>query len=215
MNLSPKEQAELDFWRSRPRLNSVLAHDHYEFFYTEFFGLNAESYRGKTILDIGCGPRGSLEWATTAALRIGLDPLSHAFTELGTTHHAMQYVAARAEHLPFADKSFDFVTSFNSLDHVDDLEKVIKEMTRVLAPSGTILLLTDIHDQPTVLEPAAFSWDIIDRFHCRTADVRHFEHSVTTKEGFGDIYQGARKGIPYDHTNKTPRYGILAAKLSV
>ena len=36
-----------------------------------------------------------------------------------------------------------------------DLEKVIDEIKRVLAPQGVFLLITDIHRHPTTLEPTA------------------------------------------------------------
>jgi ubiquinone/menaquinone biosynthesis C-methylase UbiE len=36
--------------------------------------------------------------------------------------HGMTYVAARSEEIPFPEGYFDVVSSFNSLDHVDDLD---------------------------------------------------------------------------------------------
>ena len=32
--------------------------------YTVVFGLTRDDFAGKAVLDVGCGPRGSLEWAT-------------------------------------------------------------------------------------------------------------------------------------------------------
>ena len=67
-----KEYHELRYWRGVTRL---IAHDrakleheraHYEFFFTTFFGLSADDYAGAAVLDIGCGPCGSLEWASGA-----------------------------------------------------------------------------------------------------------------------------------------------------
>ena len=110
-------------------------------------------YRGKRVLDVGCGPRGSLEWLTGTALRIGLDPLAHGYRRFGTGRHRMIYVASRAEALPFTDASFDVASSFNSLDHVDDLRATVSEIRRILAPCGSFLLLTDIRHEPTILEP--------------------------------------------------------------
>src|SRR6185295_17511419 len=98
--LSPKAKAELAFWESRIQQQGVLSNDHFEYFYTAHFGLDKAYYRDKTILDIGCGPRGSLEWATQAHTRVGLDPLAHAYRRLGTDRHAMQYVACGAEQIP-------------------------------------------------------------------------------------------------------------------
>ena len=67
-----KRYHELRYWRSvtRPIRNdsAKLEHErsHYEHFFTAFFGLTRADYAGKRLLDIGCGPCGSLEWAAEA-----------------------------------------------------------------------------------------------------------------------------------------------------
>jgi ubiquinone/menaquinone biosynthesis C-methylase UbiE len=211
---SYKAERELAFWQNRLKQQGALTNDHYETVYTTHFCLERAFYRGKRILDIGCGPRGSLEWADEAGVRVGIDPLAEAYRELGTNRHAMQYIAGGAEGLPFRDGSFDVVCSLNSLDHVDDLGKSIGEICRVLAPRGCFLLLTEIHRHPTVLEPMAYSWDIVARFRPELAVVeqRQVEYTVFSPEGFGDIYQSLRQGTPYDHGNARERSGILSAR---
>jgi SAM-dependent methyltransferase len=212
---SRKAKQELAFWESRVRQQGVLTNDHFEFFFTTHFDLTRDFYRNKKLLDIGCGPRGSLEWAVGASLRIGLDPLAEAYQRLGAGAHSMCYVVGGAERIPFPNGCFDVVSSFNSLDHVDDLDRAISEICRVVGPQGRFLLIADIHRRPTVLEPAAFSWNVLEPFlpHFEVEGEGHFEVSVVTAEGYGDIYQSLRKGIPYDHTDLTDRYGILSVKL--
>jgi ubiquinone/menaquinone biosynthesis C-methylase UbiE len=210
---SQKGEAELAFWENRLDQQGRLTNDHYEYFYTSHFGLEKAFYRGKKILDIGCGPRGSLEWAAEADLRIGIDPLAEAYRQLGTNRHAMRYIACGAENLPFADHSFDIVCAFNSLDHVDNLDQVIDEIKRVTAPQGFFLLLTDIHRRPTVLEPAAFSWDVAARFgpEFEAVEQRKIEYTIFSPEGFGDMYQSLWRGIPYNIEDARERNGILSA----
>lgn len=212
--LSTKERAELAFWESRIRQQGVLRNDHFEYFYTTQFGLDPAFYQDKKLLDIGSGPRGSLEWAAQARVRVGLDPLAEAYRRLGTDRHSMLYVAGGAEHIPFPDAFFDVVSSFNSLDHVDDLDPVIEEIIRVLRPGGLFLLLTDIHRQPTVLEPTVYSWNIVESFLPALEIVAqtHVEYSVRSAEGFGDMYQSLRQAVPYNHADPAERYGILAAQ---
>jgi ubiquinone/menaquinone biosynthesis C-methylase UbiE len=48
-------------------------------------------------------------------------------------------VAADAEHLPFADASFDLVLGHAVLHHIPDLPRAFDEFARVLAPGGTLL----------------------------------------------------------------------------
>lgn len=214
-SVSHKAQHELAFWESRLQRQTVLTNDHFEYFYTTHFGLDKSFYRGKKVLDIGCGPRGSLEWAAMADVRVGADPLAAHYRRFGTGRHAMRYVACGAEYLPFAGGDVDVVCAFNSLDHVNDLDRAIAEIGRVLAPGGHVLLLTDVHRRPTTMEPMAFDWDVIDRFlpALEVVEQRHIEYTVFSDEGFGDIYGSLRRGIIFDHNDPRDRYGILSANL--
>jgi ubiquinone/menaquinone biosynthesis C-methylase UbiE len=137
---------------------------HYEHFFTEHFGLTREDYRGQAILDIGCGPMGSLEWADIARERVGLDPLANHYRRLLGRAHAMTYVAAPAEAIPYEDDHFDVVTSFNNLDHVDDLQRTVAETKRVVSPRGRILLIVEIGHAPTPTEPHRLDPALVELF---------------------------------------------------
>jgi ubiquinone/menaquinone biosynthesis C-methylase UbiE len=202
-----KGSFELTYWRNCKAKEGTLSNSHYQYFYTEHFGFPLDFYTGKRILDIGCGPRGSLEWATMAQCRVGLDPLAGYYSELGINNHQMLYVAAPSEAIPFPSDYFDVVCSFNSLDHVDNLDKAIAEMIRVVRPSGVFLLLTDLNHNPTPTEPITFSWDIVERFKGGLTLLmeRHFEKSAP------GMYESIRRAVPYDKSNPAPRYGVLSA----
>ena len=43
------------------------------------------------------------------------------------------------ENLPYLDNSFDFIVSYDVFEHVNDLEMVIDECSRVLRPGGSLL----------------------------------------------------------------------------
>lgn len=203
-----KAAHELNYWKSRKSEEGTLSHSHYAFFYTTHFGLDEAFFDGKKILDIGCGPRGSLEWADMASERVGLDPLADSYRALGIDRHKMTYVASPAERIPFGDGYFDVVCSFNSLDHVNDLNQTVSEIIRVVAPGGLFLLLTDVNHDPTPCEPIAYSWDVVEKFlaHMELVEERHFEKSP------GGMYKSIRTGIAYAHDDKQKRYGILSAK---
>lgn len=53
---------------------------------------------------------------------------------------ATRFVAGRAERLPFADGSFDGVTSSNVLEHTRDTVASVDELLRVTRPGGVIFL---------------------------------------------------------------------------
>lgn len=203
-----KARHELMYWKIRKGDENVFSHSHYLYFYTNHFGLDKTFFNGKKILDLGCGPRGSLEWAEMASKRVGLDPLAASYRRFGTERHKMQYVAAHSEQLPLLDEYFDVVCSFNSLDHVDNIEQTIKEIARVIVPGGLFLLLTEVNHAPTVCEPQAFSWDIVKKFLpiLKLLDEKHYEKS---QDG---IYQSILTEVLYNHNNRSKRYGILSAK---
>jgi SAM-dependent methyltransferase len=198
-----KGEAELAYWQSRKRAEGDLSNAHYEWFYTEQFGLAPADYAGKRILDIGCGPRGSLEWATEASERVGLDPLVGEYRQLGIEQHAMRYVEGGAEHIPFSDGHFDIVTAFNVLDHVDDVDDAISEITRVTSAGGTGLLLVEVNHPPTRTEPHTLGWDVLDRF--RGWEVVRSQRMAIEAS---NVYGAARRAEKW-----TSGPGLLAARL--
>jgi 2-polyprenyl-3-methyl-5-hydroxy-6-metoxy-1,4-benzoquinol methylase len=150
-----KRRDELKYWRLRYAAESgKLRNDHYEPLYTTVFDLTKDDFRGKRVLDIGCGPRGSLEWADVASQRVGLDVLADDYRrELGAAKHNMEYRACGAEKIPFTDAYFDIVTCLNALDHVDDIAASIREIKRVTGPGGLFLLSVETDHPPTPTEP--------------------------------------------------------------
>jgi SAM-dependent methyltransferase len=177
--------------------------------FTDLFGLDAGFYRGKAVLDIGCGPRGSLEWAEETSRRVGLDPLADDYRALGTDAHAMEYVAAGSEAMPFAEAEFDIVTTVNSLDHVDDLERTAAEIKRVTRPGGHLVLAVEVGHDATWTEPQSLSWDVCDVF------APEFE-VVSTGEWERDegwMFDAALRRQRFDHADTSRRSGILTAVL--
>jgi SAM-dependent methyltransferase len=52
--------------------------------------------------------------------------------------YADRIVAAVGESLPFANESFDLVTTYQTLEHVADVQQCAREMLRVLRPGGVL-----------------------------------------------------------------------------
>lgn len=199
---------ELEYWSKRLDAEGELDNSWFERFYTSYFGLSFGDYQDKRVLDIGCGPRGSLEWATMARERVGMDPLASEYLAMGASDHAMTYVAAGAERIPFPDGNFDIVCSFNSLDHVDNLESAIAEMKRVTAVGGLLLVLTDVHERPTPQEPICFDWSVIDLFAPEFA----LQSLQCCEKLAGGAYASAERSVFFDHSDTRERYGVLSAR---
>ncbi len=209
-----KGEAEMRYWRERARVEGVMRRDilqeaslnnsHYERVFTAHFQLTTEFFGSKRILDVGCGPRGSLEWASMAADRVGLDPLADRYRELGTDRHAMRYVTAPAEEMPFESASFDIVTLLNMLDHVDDVSKTIAEVSRVTVDGGTLLLTVEVRHRPTAAEPHWLDWDIVDQFSDWT--VAWSARNAVRRDH--DLYRSVDDARPY-----RSGHGLLRARL--
>jgi len=202
---------ELAYWKAALQREGTLGNQHYQEIYTTDMGLDLDYYSGKKILDIGCGPRGSLEWAHIAAERVGLDPLVSQYRKLGIEKHAMKYVDAPAEKIPYPDGYFDVVASVNSLDHVDDLSRSIAEIIRVLDKGGEFLLITHIHQEPTIAEPVLIPWTVTALFQPGMTVVQE-QHFELNPEGRGAVL-ALHSRIPFDHQNPEHRYGVLFARL--
>lgn len=95
---------------------------------------------GTDILDIGCGPQKDLpEYIPIEKLAgfVGLDPL------VGEQPRQFEFIHGIAELLPFSSVSFDSIIFCNSLDHMLDFEKCLKESSRVARAGGRIYILMD------------------------------------------------------------------------
>jgi SAM-dependent methyltransferase len=160
-----KKHFELKYWKDRyAEEKSHFSNSHYEPLYTACYGLRQNDYNGKRVLDIGCGPRGSLEWADMTVQRVGLDPLVPSYLGLGANKHKMEYVASGSENIPFPDAHFDIVACLNALDHVDDLAVTIREIKRVTKPGGFFLLSVEIDHPPTPTEPITLNEVMLQTF---------------------------------------------------
>lgn len=203
---------ELKFWAGKAEQEGLLENHFYEKFYVSDFNISREDFKDKRILDIGCGPRGSLEWADMASLRIGLDPLVNEYYKLngGTLLHKMSYVRGYSEDMPFPDEMFDFVFSINSLDHVDDLDETVSEMKRVLKVGGICGIIVDANHKPHLLEPITIDLNLKNNFLdvCEVIEERVYE--TVYKTGFRDNLDDPTF---YDFDNEKVRPAILLLKL--
>ncbi len=206
---SIKNKSELLYWKIVRLFDNSLSNQHYQKYFTHYFGLTEQDYKSKKILDIGCGPRGSLEWCNNSDIAIGLDPLADKYKELNSNFSVMKLVKANAEFIPFKDFAFDIVTSFNSLDHVDEVDKTIFEIKRVTKKGGLFLLITDCCHKATLTEPQNFGWEIVEKFY---PEFQTIEGKKLEKLG-KKIYSSLERNLDYDFNDNKKRYGLLVAEL--
>jgi SAM-dependent methyltransferase len=108
--------------------------------------------RRPRILDVGCGTGANLlmlsKYGDAEGVDISADAL--AFCRERGLDHVKQ---GAGEDLPYEDGTFDLVTAFDVVEHMDDDLAGLKEMYRVLRPGGHALLFV-----PTFM----FLWGVQD-----------------------------------------------------
>lgn len=101
---------------------------------------------GRDVLDVGCGQGIDLvNYARSGARATGVD-LTPRHVELARAHlEALglegTVVQGDAEALPFADASFDRVSSNGVLHHTPGMDRAMAEIARVLRPGGRATVL--------------------------------------------------------------------------
>jgi demethylmenaquinone methyltransferase/2-methoxy-6-polyprenyl-1,4-benzoquinol methylase len=98
---------------------------------------------GAEVLDVGIGTglvaREALALIGPQGRLVGVDPSPGMMGEVGLP--GVELVAGRAEALPRADASSDFVSMGYALRHLSDLSAAFAEFHRVLRPGGRLLVL--------------------------------------------------------------------------
>jgi ubiquinone/menaquinone biosynthesis C-methylase UbiE len=93
------------------------------------------------ILDVGCGTGGAtVAWAIRGAHSVGIDASKHdlelARLRAKSAGVNPKFVFGTGVTLPFNNNTFDIVLCDQVLEHIDDYDKTIKEMCRVLKKGG-------------------------------------------------------------------------------
>lgn len=111
-------------------------------FLTYFSGLLREHSKGR-LLEVGCG-EGLLLSQINAEQKVGTELSVQALVKT-QARTAAQLCIALGEHLPFADGSFDLVTSVGVMEHFIDDRAASAEIRRVLRDQGHYVMLIHVH----------------------------------------------------------------------
>ena len=97
-------------------------------------------------LDVGCGAGYSMKKAQEEfnCICSGIDPnpSEHGVGRINSNYNVGidNILFGKAEDIPFSDKYFDTVYSSHVLEHVDDINKSLQEMKRVMKDNGILII---------------------------------------------------------------------------
>lgn len=158
-------------------------------------------FEGKNVVDFGCGPRGTLQWLSKKSFCIGVDVLVADYLaafESEMRAHNMAYVSSTERFIPLPDASMDIVVTMNSLDHVENLDVMAKELLRILKPGGVLLGSFNLDEEPTPTEPQVLTEALLRQHlfdHLTQVDGR--AHPKTNgKDTYGPFFNRAADGQP-------------------
>jgi len=154
-----------------------------------FQALAAElpDWRKKRVLDVGCGTGAILKQLGNPEKNVGIDLAPEAISfcrERGLNNVRQGDICA----LPFADASFDAVICSSVLYHqwVGDVEGAVREMHRVLRPSGVLLInvpafpfLHSAHDEAVMTARRFRKWEIRQLLQKQNFEIRRLTYWTT------------------------------------
>ena len=157
--LSPKLQEIHHYWNDHIHDLAIAKHpagtpgffedlDEYRFDKLNYLPrvVDFAAYKGKKILEIGCGIGIDLvQFAENGAIVAGVD-LADTSIELAQKNFASrglsgEFYRLNGEDLPFEDNAFDMVYAHGVLQYTEDAQKMIHEIYRVLKPLGEAIMM--------------------------------------------------------------------------
>lgn len=115
-----------------------------------------EMFRGKTVLDIGCGAGGKTMFYASKGVKeiVGMDIVPYykdeaeaLAKELGFTD-VFRFVAGDAAESGFPDGTFDTIIMNDAMEHVERPEAVLREVHRILKPGGKLFVNFPPYNHP-------------------------------------------------------------------
>lgn len=136
-----------EIYRANARLvrsDAFTEHDAKAYYRTYIQFTKRFAGAGRRLLDVGCGTGCS----TLQFVSEGFDAVGIDLNVTAMQHDRGSFVVASAVELPFADQSFDVVASYQALEHIPQPETALREMCRVVAPGGIMVVVS-----PNLLSP--------------------------------------------------------------
>jgi ubiquinone/menaquinone biosynthesis C-methylase UbiE len=108
-----------------------------------YFVVNQINLTKKKVLDIASGEGyGSNILANYAEKVIGVDISSEAIAHAQKVYNRnnLEYIQGNATKIPLTDKSIDVVVSFETIEHLEEQERMMEEICRVMKLEGILII---------------------------------------------------------------------------
>lgn len=154
-------------------------------------GLDRLTGGDSAVLEIGTGPVGLVAYFP-ATERVAVDPLEGYYasdpnlTALRT--EGVSYREGVGEELPVEDDSMDLVVMENCIDHTQDPDQVMNEISRVLRPGGVVYLTVNCRTPVGYVVHRILSKLAVDAGHPHTYTAGRARSIITSHSDFTPLH---------------------------
>lgn len=124
--------------------------------------------KDRDVLDIASGAGLGTDYLRRAGAKscLGIDIAPEAVEYSRSTYPGCRFMVGNAEEIPLPDSSIEVLVSFETIEHLKDAKKYLKECRRVLKPGGMFICSTPNHE--------IYRWQGHNPFHFREFSPEEF-----------------------------------------
>ncbi len=170
--------------------------------YWEYFSPYAVNWKGKDLLELGCGTGWLLDLALHAGVKsaIGIDPSKINLELSRKCYPHLDVVRSSLEDF-YTNKKFDIVLAVMVLVHIADIEVAFKKIASFLKPNGEFQILVPNYDY---YKKPRFDYEIFFE------NVSDNEYAILIKRpGFLELADVVRKVEKYEAVGKRLGFNLV------
>ena len=136
-----------------------------------------KDFNFKNCLDVGCASGYMLSEISKkypTCKYFGIDAYQKAIKYAKKRYKNIDFKVAAADHLPFADNSFDLILFYETIEHVENPHACLQEIKRVLRKNGKLILAMD--SGSLLFRIVWFVWENTKGTVWRAAHLNPFKH---------------------------------------